>query len=394
MIKKDKDRVTIEHLTVNDQALAHLLSSRPEVVWEETIERALEVGARSLLSSGYALDINDLNHRLQTSVEEAVGLARLTIEELLNDARNSLEERLDPDSNDSLLGGALNALGGRSEQAIERVESLLGAGGSFERQIAAALDPSSVQSPFGRLAEKIEGHMREMRDVIVGQKARADEIERSTVKGFEYEDTIEASLRTAASSYPGAIVERTSRTSGSLLGEALVGDFVVTFRSGMRVVVEAKNQRSLSLTGVLEEMDRAMDNRGAAAAICVSAQPAYPQEVGDFNVYGDRILVVDDGEGTLLAVALRWAEAQTLRNQLPAKADLDLVVLNDRLQRLRNLGQSFSNCRRSLSDIGTSVGQVRDTIDKMRTDLLALVDDVAEHIRPPGEVVSLNLQVG
>ena len=50
--------------------------------------------------------------------------------------------------------------------------------------------------------------------------------------------------------------------------------------------------------------DQAMHNRNADWAICISHDEAFPAEVGSFNVYGNRILVVDPGDGTLTGVAI------------------------------------------------------------------------------------------
>ena len=84
---------------------------------------------------------------------------------------------------------------------------------------------------------------------------------RGTADEEEHGDAIEEALRTVARPL-GAIVERTSRSSGSLAGDALVGDFVVEIPDLGRIVVEAKNVRSLALTGgesILGQLDRALE---------------------------------------------------------------------------------------------------------------------------------------
>jgi hypothetical protein len=197
----------------------------------------------------------------------------------------------------------------------------------------------------------------------------------------------------------GALVERTSTLGGSLAGDAIVGDFVVEFPEGERIVVEAKNTRSLSLTGrdgILAQLDRAIDNRDARMAVCVSATDAFPAEVGVFGVYGNRILVVDDGDGTMLGVALRWGRlfSAAARTNRP---DIDLVAIDERLDRIRMLAQRFSTNRRALTDIAGSVEKVRDGLDEMRRELLEFVDDATSEVRrsrTTADVVELTLQAG
>ena len=89
--------------------------------------------------------------------------------------------------------------------------------------------------------------------------------------------------RAWAAGVGGCEVERTSTDGGSLGREALVGDLVVVLADGGRVVIEAKHTARITLTGpdgILAELDRAMTNRDAEVAICVSAQDAFPGEVG------------------------------------------------------------------------------------------------------------------
>jgi hypothetical protein len=229
------------------------------------------------------------------------------------------------------------------------------------------------------------------------QRGRREESSRGTAKGFEFEDVVEEHLRRLARPL-GAIVERTSRQSGSLAGEAIVGDLVLEWPDGRRVVIEVKNAKALSLTGkdgILGQLDRAKANREAHAAICVSAQDAFPQEVGPFGVYGDRILVVDEGDGAMLAVALRWATAHTLQAELRSTS-FDATVLEDRLQRVRVLAQRFSVNRRTLTEISGSVDKVRDSLEEMRRELIDMVDEAAGelHRGPGAAVVEMRLQAG
>ena len=160
-------------------------------------------------------------------------------------------------------------------------------------------------------------------------------------------------------------------------GESVGFDYRLS--DGDRIAVEAKNQAQLNLTGrdgILAELDRAMANREAAVAVCISGRDAFPGEVGTFGVYGDRILAVDDGDGTMTAVALRWALASMARRRNDPGATVDVAALGEHLDRIRTLADRFRTTRRSLTDIGKSVDSVRDALAAMRTDLLDLVDEM------------------
>ncbi|MDH5292572.1 MAG: hypothetical protein OEW91_02735, partial [Acidimicrobiia bacterium] len=260
---------------------------------------------------------------------------------------------------------------------------LLGPDGALENRLTEALDPTADGSGIAAVSNLIERRLAEIRDLVASERGRRDEADRGTAKGFDYEDTMEEILRGHARGL-GIIVERTSRDCGALSGEAMVGDFVLTTPEGRRIVVEAKNTRSLSLTGkdgVLALLDRAKANREADIAICVSAQDAFPLEVGQFGVYGDRIAVVDDGDGAMLAVALRWATESLRRDGHESGSDVDAALIDDRLHRMRLLAQRFSTSRRALTEISGSVDKVRDGLDDIRRELLDLVDEASSGLR-------------
>jgi hypothetical protein len=248
--------------------------------------------------------------------------------------------------------------------------------------LLGVLDPDADGSVLARLSKSIDERFGEMRDLLMQERGKQIEADRGTRKGFEYEDAVEQALRETVRS-SGCVVERTARVKGDLGAETLVGDFVVGLASGRRIVIEAKNAARINLTGkdgILEELDRAMANRSADFAICVSAQDAFPKEVGPLGVYGERILIIDEGDGTMLAVALRLAEMMLEQSSARRATDIDRGFLHDRMQRLRQLAQLFTNNRRSLTDIKTSVENVHGSLEQIRSELLFLVDEISHEV--------------
>ena len=62
----------------------------------------------------------------------------------------------------------------------------------------------------------------------------------------------------------------------------------------------------------------------------------------------------------------------------------DRGFLHDRVQRLRQLAQLFTNNRRSLTDIKTSVENVHGSLEQIRSELLFLVDEITNEIDRSG----------
>jgi hypothetical protein len=281
--------------------------------------------------------------------------------------------RLDPDRNDS-----------HSARLVAAISEMLGPGGLLATRLEEALDSAEADSGLGRIIETVERRFQEMRDLVVGAQERDIEARRGTAKGRAFEDVVEQMLRNEARSLGGCIVERTSSTPGTLGVQSKVGDFVVRLENGRNVAVEAKHAGRVTLSGpggILAELDQAMHNRNADWAICISHDEAFPAEVGSFNVYGNRILVVDPGDGTLTGVALRWAAAAA--GAQDAQIDqIDAPRILERLERMRDLTKHFSRSKRALTTAQGGLDSIREDLDSMRIALMDLTDDIARELRP------------
>jgi hypothetical protein len=394
-------------LTVDDPTLADLIRRSDDRV--SLIERILSVGARGVASMGSTLDLSAVEARLRRTAEESSAASEARISKMLSEARNEITRLLDPSSKDSFTSMTIDEFASWRDGLFERfdperqtshtaktiaaVAGLLGPGGALESRLSEAMDPSRSDSGLGRLAELLDRRITEIRELVAEERGRVNEAERGTSKGFDFEDEVEDALRTCARQL-GATVERTSTRSGDL--DRSVGDYVVEFDDRTRVVVEAKNKKSLSLTGsagILEELDLAMANRDATVAICVSKHSdAFPKEVGPINVYGRRVLVSDPGDGTMVWVALRWAR-QLADHASPVAIEFDTEAVRDGLQRLNQLAERFRSNRSHLTQIKSSVVAVHESLGDMRRDLLDLADDLAAQIfkaDAPAAVVDLS----
>lgn len=408
-----EDRVTISRLVLDDPVIVDLVRRHPEDDRARLLERMVAVGARGLMTMGVGVDLAQVDERVRHSLEAITGEAESRVKALLGDAEAAMSAALDPEQRTSLIARAMSdfvewrdgflrivdpdVASSHTGRLVARLNEMLGPDGPLEQRLTAALDPQVDDSGLGRLAAAVDRRFAELRDLLAEQRGREVEAERGTAKGIEYETVLDERLRQTAR-HLGAIVERTSTEVGNLGGDAIVGDYVVTLPDGPRIVVEAKNSKSIALTGsngILAELDRAMANRAADAAVCISATDAFPREVGPFAVYGNRLLVVDDGEGTMIWVGLRWAAAIAIASADPI-GEVDPNVLADKLQRLRQLGQLFSSNRRALTDISGSVEKVRGSLESMRSELLELVDDLAQVLlrNEDAEVLQIPRQVG
>jgi hypothetical protein len=394
----EDDQVTISKLVFTDPLVAEYLSSVPMEQRCAELVRAIGVGVHGLSTTTMRATIDEMQQQVQRIITTATAAAESQLGSALEDGRAHLAANLDPEVRSSLTARAIAELSELHEATLQRfdpertdshtarligaISDLLGPQGQLAQRLADALDPTSSGNGIGQLADSFERRFQELRDLLIGDQHRREEAQRGTAKGVEFEDGLDELLRTEARSLHGCIVERTGNVGGSLGTHAKVGDFLLTLPDGTRVVVEAKNTARIGLTGstgILTELDSAMDNRNAQWAICVSRLDAFPGEVGAFAVYGNRVLVVDPGDGVLTGVALRWVAA-AIRAVRADDDRVDRGAALERLGRIRDLAQHFSRSKKVLAGAQSSLETVRDELDGLRTQLLDLVDDAVRSL--------------
>jgi hypothetical protein len=401
-ISINDDGVQISDLFVADPVLAEFLASYPADRRADQLASVIAVGVRGLTTMGVGATVQKVGEEMDRLLASATERHASAVGDIIESGSETLAGRLDPAVRSSLTAQALGEIEAAHAAMLDRLDldrtdshsarlvgelsTLLGPEGPLRQRLAEVFDTASDGSAMGRLLSAVDARFTELRDLLVGSEAAAREADRGTAKGLDYEDAVIAQVRAAAAEIGGCVVEATGSLAGSLDAAAKVGDGVLTLADGTRVVVEAKNTSRISLTGkdgILAELDRAMINREAQWAVCVSAQDAYPQEVGAFGIYGNRLLIIDDGEGTLLRAGLRWVQGYAASNGGPVgKADLDAATRS--VDRLRQLAQRFSTAKRALTGIRGSVDTVRGELEGLRTDLLDLVDDIAAALAPAG----------
>jgi hypothetical protein len=362
--------VRIDQFETADPAVVGLLTGVEQgAERERLISDALSTGARGLMSMGLGIRVEDLEARLRSGAEAAAAETLGQLEAAVQRASKSLEAGIDLGRSDS-----------HSTRFLRELHSLLGPDGQLLAGLRVALDPLG-DSPLALAFSGMRQDLAHLRDDIVRNQGREEEAVRGTAKGVDFEDRLDGTLRQIARSI-GAVVEYTARSAGNLSSVALVGDYLFTLPDGRKIVIEVKHQQNIGLTGkngILAELDRAMSNRSAHAGLCISAVDAYPAEVGTFNVYGNRVLVVDDGEGTMITAALRWLllAGSTARQD----TDLDIGLIKDGLDRLRGTCQLFATSRSALTEVNKSVTKVSESLGEMRDEVLNIVDDLIRNIR-------------
>ncbi len=391
----------VDGLVIDDAVVVEHLAALPADRRAAELSKALSIGVRGLVTMTAGASVKAIGSEVERVLAAVTDEAEARVHEIIEAGREGMRGEFDPERRSSLTARTIHEVsqvhrnlldeldperrGGHVGRLMAELTTLLGPGGSLAQRLDETFDLSEADSAMSQMMSTMDGRFQEIRELVIGTISRSEEAERGTAKGLEFEDLVETRLRHEAQRLGSCIVERTGRTTGKLAADAVVGDFAVTLGSGARVAIEVKNTARIDLNGVggiLAELDRAMVNRDAGWAICVSHHAAYPDEVGTFGVYGNRVLIAADDDGTLLRVALRWVDAADAAAQ-HSGGDVDREAVLGRLDRIQELAARFGRTKRALTNVRRGVDDIKTEIDDLRTQLLDLVGEARLALTAP-----------
>jgi hypothetical protein len=384
--------VYVRELDESDGEVVRIVTESDDPV--AAVGQCLKVGARALRAAHVTVDVDviersfsELEARFQTRVSDAVDEIARTTTGLLDEDGGALTGTLTSfhAELEQLLGDTFDA-DSKSSVLATIEELVLGT-------MKGLITPEIADSPIGRLkSELVDTVQREVGDMAeelrrvtehLGILDATEEVyEQTTGKGFDYEDLVDECIGNLAANY-GDLAEVTAKQSGSRASH--VGDEVVTLNrddthgAEARFALEMKN-RPLNMRKTMAELDEALCNRDALAAIAVfRSQEQAPTSV-PFQHYDDKAIVVfdpDDADDSALRLAYMWAR-WTVRKGLTAdeEAELDLeriyCLLGDAaraLERHTAIKRYHTPARKSIDQ---AADQVRDLVDEVHESLEAL----------------------
>jgi len=390
--------VYVRELDESDGEVVRIVTESDDPV--AAVGQCLKVGARALRAAHVTVDVDviersfsELEARFQTRVSDAVDEIARTTTGLLDEDGGALTGTLTSfhAELEQLLGDTFDA-DSKSSVLATIEELVLGT-------MKGLITPEIADSPIGRLkSELVDTVQREVGDMAeelrrvtehLGILDATEEVyEQTTGKGFDYEDLVDECIGNLAANY-GDLAEVTAKQSGSRASH--VGDEVVTLNrddthgAEARFALEMKN-RPLNMRKTMAELDEALCNRDALAAIAVfRSQEQAPTSV-PFQHYDDKAIVVfdpDDDDDSALRLAYMWAR-WTVRKGLAvseeAEFDLERVrcLLDDAsraLERHTAIKRFHTQAKKSIDQaadqVSDLVSEVHDTLDALDTELRA-----------------------
>jgi hypothetical protein len=401
-VRVDGERIVIERLVVRDPSLAAIVADREPEDRAAFVERALRIGLSALQDASLSIDVDlvrDEFEKLLRSSEQANARAAEALDQVLRSNFADGDGRL-PRTLEKFLGdrGALRTFVGelfdetKRDSAIGRMRTLLGTYFDGDAsKLALLLDPTRQNSPMHQFRAEVASGFERLHErltaIEAAAAARGTERAKSTAKGGDFEDTIEAMLADVARG-AGDLVDRTGGEIGEIL-RSKKGDFVVTVdpvQTGgvdLRIVVEAKD-RPMSGRAMRDELREAKENRAAAVGLVVFSPAHAPSGIAPFDVRaGDVYCVIDPTapDPATLEAALRLARLLALAGLREIEAEIDVEAVRSAMAGVRAELEALKGIKAMLTSIANGATTVQASLDRLREAIVARVSEAETQIR-------------
>jgi len=400
-VRIDGDNIAVTGLSLHDAELAAYVGEHPEVDRPAVVERGLKVGLIALRNAGVTLNVDfvvrefeRLMHRTDESHDRAAaaldtalretfaeknGTLPLTLERFLGDRgtfRRLIDDLFDEERRDSAIGRMRTLLGGYFD----------GDGAVISRM----LDPRRADSPLHGFRKEMQVLLKDVSDRLVrleaGRGARADEREKGTAKGRDFEDEVEARLDLLLRA-TGDLVEPTGTAVGdSVRGRK--GDFLITLDPSwtrglpVRIVVEAKSGR-VGLAKLCRDLDETRRNRCAVVGVAVYRAGSAPAGCAPFTLHGEHIICEfdpDDPDDTALSAAVRVGRVLALAAVRDRVNVVDAAAVRRDLEGIRAQLNTIQGMKAKLTSISTATGDVRTGLEALRQGVIDRVVSIEGNV--------------
>lgn len=267
-------------------------------------------------------------------------------------------------------------------------------------QISNNLTLDNDQSALFRLKRELQGTLEEMvksntdfhtdvRSTLAALQARKEEADRSTRHGNTFEEDL-GSLLSFESQRIGDLHELSGNTTGAIKNSKK-GDHVIvlgpeTAAPGVRIVWEAKEDRSYALKDALAEIEEARKNRQAQIGVFVFSQKTAPSAMQPFTRYGHDIVVVWDADDPASDIYVKAAysvtRAMALRESAESKETLEaLQHIELSTRQVEKQIQYLDDFKRWGETVKGHGEKIVDRAERVKRELVNEVERLDEQIR-------------
>jgi hypothetical protein len=394
--------VTLTNIGVTNSDFLSVISSQPESRREQIVLDVIAVGSTAIRRVQTTVDVEFVEKRFSAlsvkferalgdfekqatdtitkrfsptengsytkHISELVATARKDVQAWTNQLEKDARELLDPDKKSSAVGRLEKLL----EEAAEQFEEMFNPDkkGSYAAGLNEKLSQlfgsdghnGLIGLSLNQALQPVLKELRELKEKVEGRKAAEQVIAASSLKGRSFEELVHLRLSHLAQPFGDDLA-----AVGN--GGSRAGDFLVTINgSGKRVVVEARDRRQISLPAIKQELEREMKERDADLALYVSSgSEMLPQHVGDFQIYGEKVVT------TLVNLPIAYRVARVMALVEAPEGEIDVPALRGILGKIKDASQLLRNVKTKASQIEKLVGGIQGDACESERMVLGLI---------------------
>ena len=163
-------------------------------------------------------------------------------------------------------------------------------------KIGELLNPFEENSPIKKLKDEILGKIQELRDEVLKEKSKEEIIEKTSLKGANFEEIVLEQAQDFLSEYEDKV-----NPCGECLGRTnKIGDLIVDINGDekKRIVIECKDSSSYSHKKTIDEINDAIENRSAKFGIFLfKSQSQIPSALKPMKITNNYIVTSFDDYG-------------------------------------------------------------------------------------------------
>ncbi|MDA1195806.1 MAG: hypothetical protein O2894_11555 [Planctomycetota bacterium] len=282
-------------------------------------------------------------------------------------------------------GSALNKLVRRVDEAQRKISAEF----SLDQETSALARMKREMLTVFERAAKDDAAFREA--VLAGLaeiKGRREEADRSTRHGLEFESELIAQLVQRAQAV-GDIATATGNEVGKILNSK-VGDAVWELgpdhaAAGVRIVIEAKESKGVSLAAARAEIEVARKNRAADVGLFVFSRKTAPDDLRTFQRLGSDVFLVwdasDPGSDVWLDAAIEVARALGTRaDGARAARAADFDRIDRAILALEKVGEQLDEITTASNTIESANERIRERVRKSRKQIVTQVGRLQDAI--------------
>ncbi len=268
------------------------------------------------------------------------------------DIKYMIEKTLDVDSNSSSLGKMRVLFEDYFDKRNGKISDLL--------------SPFEEDSPIKKLKEEIFKKIQDLRDELIKEKTTGEMMEKTTLKGGVFEEVVLESIEDFCSEYE----DKVSFVGEHQGNQNKIGDVAVDIQGdeNRRVIIECKDSSSYSHKKTIDEINDAIENRGAKFGIFLfKSKDQIPTALSPMKITNSYIVTSFDNYGLYFAyrVARLFVEKGTETQQ----KTIPINEIQEEVKSLQAKLMDFKNISTKLTQIDNASDYIRQNIERIKADI-------------------------